>query len=242
MPLPTVVASGASASGTTSVTPPLPAGWTDDDVFVMLIETQNEVVTPPATWLPITGAMVPVATGTVTRLTALWRRAVAGDTDPTVTGTVDHALARIIAVRGCVAQGNPWNVLATATELVVDTSVSIPGATTTVANCLVLAAFSTGTDISATTQATGWTNASLGSVTEQMDDWTTTGGGGGFAMASGTKATAGAYTATTATVTTANFKALMSIALQGASTAMPAWKGLPHGTKRQQAQSRAAIW
>jgi hypothetical protein len=212
--LPTVVAVGTVASGTTTATPGLPAGLAADDVMVMLVETQNQTVTPPAGWALITGTQVIVATGTVTQLAALWRRAVAGDSAPVLTGTTDHVVARIIAVRGCASNGNPWNITASATELVADTTVSIPGATTTVDDCLILAAFSTGTDVASTTHATAWTNASLGSVTEQMDNWVVDGGGGGFGMATGTKVAKGAYTATTATVTTANFKALISIALQ----------------------------
>jgi len=39
--------------------------------------------------------------------------------------------------------------------------------------------------------------------------------GGGFAAATGTLAMPGAYSATTATCVTANFKALISVALQG---------------------------
>jgi hypothetical protein len=212
--LPTVVAVGTTGTGTTTATPALPAGWAVDDIFIMPVETQNETVTPPAGWAAVSGGQVIVATGTITRLDVLWRRAVAGDTDPVITGPVDHVIGRIIAVRGCMS-GNPWNVLAVATELAADTTVSIPGATTTVDNCLVLAMFSTGTDIASTTHVTSWTNASLGSVTERMDDWTASGSGGGFGMATGTLVTKGAYSATTATVTTANFKALISIALQG---------------------------
>lgn len=226
MAMPSVVAVGTVASGTGNITPGLPAGWTDDDILILAVETENQVASPPAGWASVNGGTVIVATGVVTRLTVLWRRAVAGDAAPTVTDPGDHAIGRIIAVRGCVAIGNPWTVTASATELVADTSVSIPGATTTVPDCLVLAMFSTGTDVTSTAHVTGWANADLATVTEWMDDWTSSGLGGGLGMCSGEKAVAGVYGATTATVGTGNFKALMSIALASVGPDLPTINGV----------------
>jgi len=217
MAMPTVVAVGAVALGTTNITPGLPTGWAQDDIFVLAVESQNQLVNPPTGYAILNSGTVIVSTGTVTRLTVFWKRATASEVAPTVTDPGNHAIGRIIAVRGCVTSGNPWNITATATELVSDTSVSIPGATTTAADCLILAVFTTGTDVTSTVHVTGWANASLANVVERMDNWTASGLGGGLGMASGEKATAGAYSATTATIVTANFKALMSIALQGAS-------------------------
>ena len=71
-----------------------------------------------------------------------------------------------------------------------------------------------------TAQIGTWANASLASpaITEQVDNWTSGGDGGGFGVATGGKAAAGAYSATTATLVTAARKAAMSFALQGASS------------------------
>jgi len=218
MAMPTVVAVGAVALGTANITPGLPTGWAQDDIFVLAVESENQLVNPPTGYAILNSGTVIVSTGTVTRLTVFWKRATASEVAPTVTDPGNHAIGRIIAVWGCVTSGNPWNITATATELVSDTSVSIPGATTTAADCLILAVFTTGTDVTSTVHATGWANASLANVVERMDNWTASGLGGGLGMASGEKATAGAYSATTATIVTANFKALMSIALQGASS------------------------
>jgi len=217
MAMPTVVAVGVVASGTGNITPGLPTGWAQDDIFVLAVESENQLVNPPTGYAILNSGTVIVSTGTVTRLTVFWKRATASETAPTVTDPGNHAIGRIIAVRGCVTSGNPWNITATATELVSDTSVSIPGATTTAADCLILAVFTTGTDVSSTVHVTGWANASLANVVERMDNWTSNGLGGGLGMASGEKSAAGAYDPTTATIVTANFKALMSIALRGAS-------------------------
>lgn len=217
MPMPTVVGVGTSVNGTGNITPPYPGGYTAvaDDVAVTFIETESEIPAPPTNWAQVT--TVNVASGTITRLTALWRRLTAAEAAPAITTTANHKIGRMIVVRDLRPTGNPFESAPTTTELVADTTVSIPGTTTTFPNCLLLYAFSTGQDITSSAGATGWANAALGSVTERMDDWTATGLGGGFGMASGTKAVAGATGAMTATLSlTANFKTLMCVALVGA--------------------------
>jgi hypothetical protein len=218
--MPTIVGVGTSVNGTGNITPPYPGGYTAvaDDVAVTFVETESEIPAPPTNWAQV--ATINVASGTVTRLTALWRRLTASEAAPAITTTANHKIGRMIVVRGCRTAGNPFEAAPVTTELVADTTVSIPGTTTTVADCLMLYAFGTGQDITSSAGATGWANASLANVAEQMDSWTATGLGGGFAMASGEKAAAGATGAMTATLSlTANFKTLMCISLVGAAAA-----------------------
>lgn len=226
MAAPTIVGVGAQAAGAAGITPAFPGGYTAvaDEILLTFRECDNaDTVTVPAGWTLVTS--VGVASGTTTKLSAIWRRAQNGDTAPTLADAGNHQVGRMIVVRGCVTSGDPWDVFATSTETVADTSVSVPGVTTTVIDCLILAAFSTGQDIASTAGATGWTNLNLTSVTERMDDWTSQGTGGGFAMASGVKAAAGSTGATTATLSlTANFKALMTIALKPALSGPTPWR------------------
>jgi len=66
-------------------------------------------------------------------------------------------------------------------EATSDTSGSIPGATTTVNNTLVVAAIATSLpDASGTTNFSSWANASLTSVTERTDNTSSSGNGGGL--------------------------------------------------------------
>jgi hypothetical protein len=218
--IPTVVDVGASAAGQAAITPAFPVGYTAValDVAITFCETENtDTVTPPTNWAAVTNAVV--STGTPTRLWAIWRRLTAGEAAPTIADAGNHNIGRMIIVRGCVTTGDPWDQIGTSTETTADTSVSIPGVTTTVADCLLLYAVSTGQDGSSSTTAySGWANASLTNVTERMDNYTALGLGGGFGMASGEKATFGATGAMTATLAlTANFKALMTIALKPAA-------------------------
>jgi hypothetical protein len=214
--MPTVVGVGAQAFSTGNITPAYPAGYTAvaDDVAVTFIETNSETITPPTNW--VVAASIPVASGTTTRLTAIWRRLTASEAAPTITSAANHKIGTMIVVTGCRTSGNPYEAAPASTELVADTSVSIPGATTTNNNVLCLYAFSTGQDANSTAGATGWADASLANVAEQMDGWRNVGTGGGLAMASGEKATAGATGAMTATLSlVSNFKALMMVALVG---------------------------
>lgn len=226
MGMPSVVGVGAQAAGQAAVTPAFPVGYTAvaDDIAVTFCECDTaDTLTPPSGWAQVTQSNV--STGTApTKLTAIWRRIVGGDTAPQIADAGNHIVGRMIIVRGCVTSGDPWDVAAQTTELVADTTVSIPAVTTGVPDCLILAAFSTGQDVSSTAGATAWANGSLANVTERMDDWTALGTGGGFSMATGEKATAGSTGATTATLSlTANFKAQIKIALKGAAApALPA--------------------
>lgn len=217
MAVPFVSAIGSAVSGVGAVVPPLPLAWQPGDVGIMLVENEDATGIGAITnWTVVTSQFA--STGVTTRLTVLWRRFDAAETAPTVPDPGDHVVARIIACRDVISGGNPVHVFAGTTELVADTTVSIPGATTTAANCLVIAAFTTGTDVASTAHVSAFANASLTSVTERVDTWVVDGLGGGIGAASGLFPGPGTYAATTATVVTANFKALVSLALLGTPT------------------------
>lgn len=219
MAIPTIVGVGDSAAGQAAITPAFPAGYSAvaDDIAVTFHECDStDTLNLPSGWALV--ASQSLTSGTTSKLSAIWRRLQAGDTAPSITDAGNHQIGRMIVLRGCITSGDPWNVAQTATELTADNSVSTPAVTTTVADCLVLAAFSTGQDTSSTAGATAWANASLANIAERMDNWTALGTGGGFAMASGEKATAGSVNATTATLSlTVNFKALMTVAFKPAA-------------------------
>jgi hypothetical protein len=225
--MPTVVGVGAALASATTALVPYPGGYTavaDDCAFTFIECEGADVPVAPTNWA--IAAQAVVSTGTTTKFTCFWRRLTAAEAAPTYADAGDHIHGRMIVIRGLATTGNPWDFALNTTELVADTSVSIAGSTTTGADRLVLAGFSTGQDVASTAGATGWANASLANVTERMDNWTTTGLGGGFAVASGEKAAAGASGTVTATLSlTANFKGLLYIALRSAPAgAEPPWQ------------------
>lgn len=219
MTAPTVVSVGAVASSASAITPAFPASITDNDILLTIAECEG-VTAPGAYTLPSGWAQVsadgtpvsPVVQGTNTRLTVIWRRYVTGDVAPSLGDAGDHNLGRMIAIRGCPTVGNPWNVVAVAVAAVSDTTAVWPGVTTTTADCLILEIAATSADIG-TAQISALTNANYTSITEQIDNAIITGNGGVIICYSGIKATAGATGASTATLTTAGFKALMTLAM-----------------------------
>jgi hypothetical protein len=83
-----------------------------------------------------------------------------------------------------------------------------------VADCLVVVMVSMSFDVSSNgTELSGWTNADLTSLTERADQTNNSGLGGGFGLADGGKAAAGAYGTTSVTHVTATKKALLTVAL-----------------------------
>jgi MSHA biogenesis protein MshQ len=212
---PTVHGVGAAdSSATGGYVPTLPAGVATDDILIIAVEQVGGEAAPASTgYAHVTGS--PVVQDTNTQLSVLWKRAGASESNPTVTGIVNHAMTRLITVRGCITTGNPWDVnsIANATS---NTSATWPGVTTTVDECLVLEIIATGTDTTAAQFAALITNGNYSGIAEQMDNWTTAGTGGGVAMFSGVKATAGATGQSTGTLLTAATKAYMTLALKPA--------------------------
>ncbi|MEK6208761.1 MAG: DUF6701 domain-containing protein [Pseudomonadota bacterium] len=224
-PVPTYVAAGAVAANAAAITPALPAGIAVDDILLLFLETSNQAITianqSGGTWTAVANS--PQSTGAAaaadaTRLTVFWSRYNGTQTAPVTSDSGNHQLGRMIAVRGVDTSGNPWDITAGGVEAGnTDTSGSIPGATTTVANTLVVAAIGTSLpDVNGTAAFTNasWANASLTGVTERTDNSSTANNGGALGIATGVKATAGLYNATTVTTSVNTAKAMMSIALR----------------------------
>ena len=148
----------------------------------------------------------------------------------------------MIAIAGCPTVGNPWNVLTVGSSATSSTAASWPGLTTTVDDCLILEIIATGADIG-TAQLGALTNGSYTSIVEQMDNWVTTGAGGGIGMVSATKATAGPTGSSTATLTTAATKAYMTLAMRSAiPNAVPIWhQRSPRPSEQQQVTGPYAL-
>ena len=220
---PTVVAVGTVASGTTAITPAFPVGIAADDILVGIGEStggSNFPTIATNTFAHIASDATPVSPivqGTNTQLSVVWARYDGVITAHSWGDSGDHNIGRYLAIRGCPTTGNPWHVLAVATSAVSSTAATWPGVTTTIDDCLILEVIATGSDIASTAQLGTLTNASYTSIVEQMDNWTSSGSGGGIGMVSATKATAGATGQSTATLATAATKAYATIAWAAAS-------------------------
>jgi len=228
-PVPTYVGAGTPASGAGTVSPTLPSGLQTDDVLLLFVETANQAVSVSnqngGTWTEVTSSPQGANGGslaTSTRLTVFWSRYNGVQGDPTLSDPGNHQTGVILAFRGAITTGDPWDVTSGGVEATADTSGSIPGATTTVANTLVVIAMATSLpDANGSTNFSAWANSNLASVTERFDVTSIAGNGGGLGIATGEKTAAGSYGATTNTVGASATKGMMTIALRPPAPVAP---------------------
>jgi len=169
------------------VTPGLPAGWQQGDIFILFVEDEfGGNSRTQAGWTAI-------YTDDETPGHVFWRRAGADETAPLVAGDgSDHTSAQILAFSGCVDTGSPIDAgTFGATTDDSSSSFAVTGGSTGYANEMIVAAVFAAIDATGA-RVSGWTNASLTGVTELTDNFTTQGSGGGFAVATGARSTIGA--------------------------------------------------
>ncbi len=135
---PTISFTAAGAVGTAAsgnVTPGLPAGWAANDIHICVIESKDNVAsTMPAGWTQLNAAN----SGTTHRATLYWRRAVAGDANPTVTHAAgDSIVARIIGFRG-VNTSTAFDVANSFTVSAADLTTEAGGITTVTENAMLV--------------------------------------------------------------------------------------------------------
>lgn len=192
-----------------------------DDILLVLVE-QASLTSPDASptatgFAHVLGSPVgPDSAQTV--LSVLWKRAIGGEANVSVSGPSNHGVTRAITIRGVKTTGNPWNVNPAVTTIANGTTATATwlSVVTTVADCLVCLCLADGRDSTAASMG-AVTNGSLTSITEQMDNFTNVGTGGGIGLATGFKAAAGAVGASTATMATTDGMALLTLALEPAA-------------------------
>ena len=235
MAVPVFRAAGAVAASTAAITPGMPSGVLTNDILLLIVKTHGGTTTVSGgteTWAEVADS--PQSITAQVRLTVFWARASQdAPTSPTTNDSGNHQLGRIIAVSGVRTSGNPWDVTSGGVDDVSNTSGSITGDTTTLADCLVVAIMATSQpDSTGTTNFSSWANADLDTPTERVDNTSNVssgvGTGAGIGAATGGKATAGSYAATTVTLAAAAQKAFMTVALT--ATAAGGGAGPPQRT------------
>jgi hypothetical protein len=238
--IPTYLATGVPSSSSSAMSVALPTAvpLLTDDILLLLLATSNEAIDVDdengGTWTEVTnspqGIGTPV-TATATRLTVFWSRYNGTQGAPHCTDSGDVNEGVILAFRHCATTGNPWDVTTGGTNAVSSTALVIPGGTTTVNNCLIVAIAADSIN-STSARLSGRANATLTNVSEKHDDGTTIGTDVGLVCITGNKDTAGAYGNTTGTYTIATVTAYMTIALKPDPLAVgqptyKRWGGVP---------------
>lgn len=191
-----------------------PAGGTYavGDLAILYVTTPNQPISVGSGWTLIGG----VSTGTAGAASAgrifAWWRIVDGTEAPFSAGNAanSYTAAIIHIFRGAHAT-TPIDAYTTAVEPAVNNP-TIAGVTSTVDNCLIAACYSLTTDISGS-GTSAWGNSSMVSVTERSDDITSTGSGGGIAVATGALTAAGSSGITSLTSTYADAAVSITIAI-----------------------------
>lgn len=200
-----------TVASTTSPTATMPAHQANDILAYTLIGNGTNNFATPAGWSEITDS--PQAGGGLNpRVQVWWKRATdAATASPTITDVASDGSKSvfILVIRGCAISGNPFDVTAGDTAAT-STSVSIPGDTSTVANGLAVGWLAGVVDLAAP-QLGDWTNGDLTSLEGQVNFSSTSGAGVTAGVFSGRKATAGAFGATTATLTTTSAQARLMV-------------------------------
>ncbi|MGE3162123.1 MAG: hypothetical protein AB7K53_08780, partial [Burkholderiales bacterium] len=173
---PAFQAAGAAQGATGGVTVPWPAHQAGD-VALLFVETQGSQAvsfsnargfqalpdSPQSVNNPQRG----------TRLSVFWARATSGAMlSPQIADPGNHVYAVILTYRGVVSTGNPWDATAGGNNNGNNTSITVPGVTTTVPDTLIVQAVTRQTD-SGAAFVSNQTNANLTGIAERFDDGTT---------------------------------------------------------------------
>jgi len=198
--LPVFVAASAEFTSTAAPTAVLPTGHVVNDILVLVLQSSNESIATPAGYTqlgPQNGIGTAVTAGSL-RMGIFWKRDNGAEVAPTIADSGDHTYGMMFAVRGCPTTGDPFQFLGNTFKFTASTTATSPKGVTVVDNMLITDIFAHAVD-SASAQGSAQTNADLASITEQFDDATTDGTGGGIVVVSGIKYEAGAIGATTMT-------------------------------------------
>ena len=196
----TYVGKGTLTSSTNDPTDPAWPTHQAGDLGIVLVETANQPISTPSGWTQIgsTQAMGTAGSANAVSIQVFYKFAAgSSETAPAIPDSGNHTVCQTHVWRGVdpttPLDGTPTGGTGTGTSL------SLTGLTTTKLLSHLVAVVATDRDAASTTNFSSWANASLESITEQHDQSVTAGQGGGFALASGDKAAAGAVDATTVT-------------------------------------------
>jgi hypothetical protein len=188
---------GTPQSATTAaVTVPWPS-HVAGDIGILCVERAGGSASPTLTtangFVAVPGGEQTTGATTLgTKMTLFWCRATSSAmAAPVVAASADHQYAAIFTARGCIATGNPWDVVGGGVKATASTAVAATGVTTTVPNTTIAYVVARDNDTNGAI-FTGLTNAGIAFNNTLFDNGTNSGGGGGFAVATGLLAAAGA--------------------------------------------------
>lgn len=201
-------ATGTAASvASGNMTPGMPTGWAADDILICQAVTETDVTLAIASGWTLVESLLS-GTGQNTRAAWWWRRAVAGDTAPTVTGAAGGSMAVIHAFSGCTTTGTPYRTGGGYSSNAPATSLTLTAATITPGSADDMVVWLGGIEAEFDTAAVSGYSGTNPTFTEGFDGANASGSNWvAMCMAyglSGNGSATGSRTATIATPTTAH--------------------------------------
>jgi len=218
--VPTYVNQGVFTAGTGALSVPVPTGYADEDILVLLVSSANETISTPGGWTEVTNS--PQGTGTAgsaggIRLAAFWKLVSGSQSAVSVPDSGSVTTGQMFLFRG-IDNAGPINITAGSVNTPASTSWSCPAVTTTISNCLILLCLGQDRDANSTTSLTASSNANLASLTKRADETVNAGAGGGLGLYTGSKIVAGDTGVTSVTSTATTTAAFITIALAPPTT------------------------
>ena len=214
MAYPRYIGKSAFASGTGALTVAALTGTQAGDIIVLVCESANQAISPPVGYVD---AAAQIGTGTAgaagaVRI-AVFSRVLGeeSDTATTVADSGDHTTAIKFLFRDTTLVGQ-FNASARSSQAAT-TAMVFPAVTSLIDESMILLAVAQDTDAASTATVGAVTNANLTSITERHDQTVATNTGGGVALITGLKATAGNTGTSTATGSTSVAHAYITLAL-----------------------------
>lgn len=208
------ISGGLSSGSTPNVAWPTHVA---NDIGILFLVTDHaagaDVTSVPSGFTEIGHSSYTTSSGAL-QCKSYWKRATSSSeanvTFPSFPAGVGWRVC-LLTFRGCVTTGDP--IHKNNGQFNNNTNVVMPSVTTTVSDCLIILYASTGRDASSAANYGGWTNANLTTITERVDSVGTDGGGAGFGIATGGKATAGVTGSSTVTTGSADPQYGVTLAL-----------------------------
>jgi hypothetical protein len=156
----------ATSNGVSNMLPGIPAGNAANDILVMVATVGGSVTTTmPAGWTQ----KISRANGANHKLEVWWKRAVGGETSPSVAfSAATDAVGRIVSYSGCVTSGDPFNAFDSQANASSATGTS-PAITPTVTNSMILFVGGWSTTGSGTPTSSGYSGTNP-AFTESIDN------------------------------------------------------------------------
>jgi hypothetical protein len=217
--VPRFIGVGSFASSGVVASPTYPASIQGGDLIMLLVENGGADAAPgtPAGFTQFSNSPQVDTSGvssSQTRLSVFYKRATGAESGSlSITVVGDHIGAQMALFRSVRPAGNPFDVTAGGIGAGAQTSLTLPGLTTTLPNCLIVNCIGVGYDGTSTAEFSAWANGSLASITEAIDATDSGNDGTGLGMAYGTKTVAGVVAATTVTAAHSERHAYLTIAL-----------------------------